>query len=339
VDLSKYDYLTVEASYPGTGQRQLRLTIIDFEHGLSVDQDWRTHKMVELDAFDVPASGRIALPMSLFQTATWWKDIAKLPVLRTDKRVDNAINVLVQTAPYNTLGEQDIVLRAVRFHGKLISQAELLGILVAMWIVCAIAWQAFTMIMYKGELNNSKAEIQLLADLNRALKLETQELAGQAQTDPLTGVLNRQGLRSLLLHSSSLLTPPLSIVFLDIDHFKKVNDQNGHQVGDQVLQQFAATVASAVRGSDKLVRWGGEEFLLLCPTTDALQASGLAEKLRARIEAASWPNDLHVTASFGVAQHIAGEDIGQVIERADAQLYAAKAAGRNRVHTCALPGA
>lgn len=202
---------------------------------------------------------------------------------------------------------------------------------VIMWIVCAIAWQACMMFMYKCELNNSKAEIQLLADLNRALNLETRELADQAHMDLLTGVLNRQGLRALLLNSSTFLTPPMAIVFLDIDHFKKVNDLNGHQVGDLVLKQFASTVVAAIRSSDKLIRWGGEEFLLLCPATDLLQAAALAEKLRIRIASSSWPNDLRITASFGVAQHQAGDDIGQVIERADAELYAAKSAGRNRV--------
>ncbi len=339
VDLSEYDHITLEARYPGTGLRHMRVTITDFEYGLSTDDDWRTHKVSEIDAFELPKSGRIAIPTSLFHTAVWWKEIAHLPVLRTDMRIDNVVQVGVQTAAYNELGKQEITLHALRFHGKWISQSGLLAILVVLWIVCAIAWPAFMAVMLRNELKNSKAEVCLLADLNRALQLETEELAGQAQTDVLTGVLNRQGLRSLLMHSSSLLGPPMSIVFIDIDYFKKVNDACGHQIGDQVLQQFASSISATIRSHDKLVRWGGEEFLLLCPRTDALQATALAEKLRHTLECSSWPNGLRVTASFGVSQRAEGEDIGRVIERADAALYEAKGAGRNRVHTCAVPPA
>ena len=339
VDLSQYDSVTLEATYLGAGLRHVRLTITDYEYGLSTDDDWRTNKISEIDAFELPASGHIALPMSLFQTAVWWKEIARLPVLRTDRRIDNVIQVGIQTAAYNVLGEQDITLHAIRFHGKWISQAQLLAFLVALWIVSAIAWPTFLSVLLRNELKTSKAEVQLLAELNRALDLETKELVGQAQLDPLTGALNRQGLRSLLMHSSNLLGAPMSIIFIDIDHFKKVNDTHGHPIGDQVLQQFASTITTTIRSAVKLVRWGGEEFLLLCPTTNAVQASALAQKLRLQIASGAWPNAIRVSASFGVAQHIDGEDIGQLIERADAELYSAKRAGRDRVHTFGLPRA
>ena len=337
VDLSDFDYLTLQAKYPGAGLRHVRVTITDFEFGLSTMDDWRTHKVSEIDAFELPPSGQITLPMSLFQTAVWWKEIARLPVLRTNMRIDNVIQVGVQTAAYNATGDQDITLQAIRFHGKWISQTQLLAFLVALWIICAVAWPLFLAALLRNELKTSKAEVKLLADLNRVLKLETEELAGQAQTDALTGVLNRQGLRSLLMHPANLPAPPTAIVFIDIDHFKKVNDTHGYDVGDQVLQEFAATVKATIRSSDSLVRWGGEEFLLLCPSTDVGQASALAEKLRAKLASSTWPYDLHVTASFGVAEHVQGEDIGQVVQRADAELYSAKRAGRNRVHSFGLP--
>jgi diguanylate cyclase (GGDEF)-like protein len=124
----------------------------------------------------------------------------------------------------------------------------------------------------------------------------------------------------------------MSIIFTDIDHFKRINDTHGHAVGDAVLKHFAQMVASMVRSTDRVVRWGGEEFLIVCMNTTGQQAATLAEKLREHMGMQAWPAGLSVTASFGVAEHLPAEDIGEVIERADAGLYAAKRAGRNRVH-------
>jgi len=125
---------------------------------------------------------------------------------------------------------------------------------------------------------------------------------------------------------------PMSIIFTDIDHFKRINDTHGHAVGDIVLKNFAQMITSTVRSADRVARWGGEEFLIVCMNTTAQQAMTLAEKLREHMGVQAWPAGLTVTASFGVAEHLPAEDIGEVIERADAGLYAAKRAGRNRVH-------
>jgi diguanylate cyclase (GGDEF)-like protein len=150
----------------------------------------------------------------------------------------------------------------------------------------------------------------------------------------LTGALNRQGLREMLmgrLQSPGHYGEGLAVIFMDIDHFKQINDRHGHDAGDEVLCGFAAVIRHEVRASDKLVRWGGEEFLLVCPDTGQEQAAKLAEKLRAAMMAHSWPYGLSVTSSFGVTALRPEEDIGAAITRADGALYAAKSNGRNRV--------
>jgi diguanylate cyclase (GGDEF)-like protein len=170
--------------------------------------------------------------------------------------------------------------------------------------------------------------------LNETLQLETRELAGQVFLDPLTGALNRQGLRELLLKQwsrSGDMTEGVSIIFVDLDHFKSINDTLGHAAGDDVLRSFADVVTAAIRSSDKLVRWGGEEFLIVCPGTTAPLAVGIAEKLRQSMASHAWPCDLKVTASFGVTALGPREDFGEAIKRADAALYRAKSGGRDRV--------
>jgi diguanylate cyclase (GGDEF)-like protein len=118
---------------------------------------------------------------------------------------------------------------------------------------------------------------------------------------------------------------------LDIDHFKKVNDSFGHPVGDQVLVHVASVLSECVRATDTVGRWGGEEFLIICPETDALGAAALAENLRHHIAGHPFPTAGNQSASFGVAEHRSGESMEATISRADTALYRAKNEGRNRV--------
>jgi diguanylate cyclase (GGDEF)-like protein len=133
------------------------------------------------------------------------------------------------------------------------------------------------------------------------------------------------------MSTSSLLADPMTVIFLDIDHFKSINDTHGHDVGDDVLRRFAAAIGAGIRSADRLVRWGGEDFLIVCPMTNVHQGRILAESLRQALHHQTWPAGLRVTASFGVAQHHACDEIGVAIKHADEALYRAKQGGRDRV--------
>jgi diguanylate cyclase (GGDEF)-like protein/hemerythrin-like metal-binding protein len=124
---------------------------------------------------------------------------------------------------------------------------------------------------------------------------------------------------------------PLSIVILDLDHFKRVNDQYGHPAGDQVLVATARLLSTRVRESDFVARWGGEEFAVIASVTDAAGAARLAEKLRALMEVTHLGPAGAVTGSFGVAEMRPDDTVESLLERADEALYAAKAGGRNQV--------
>ena len=122
-----------------------------------------------------------------------------------------------------------------------------------------------------------------------------------------------------------------ALIMLDIDHFKQVNDTCGHAVGDQVLRQLAQIMRDNTRLSDCPGRWGGEEFLIICPNTDLEGAHRLAENLRHRIERVKFPCIGHRTCSFGVTVIRPGEQKHEFLKRADDALYRAKANGRNQV--------
>lgn len=166
---------------------------------------------------------------------------------------------------------------------------------------------------------------------------EIEQLRKEVFTDPLTAVGNRRYAQIRLQECAEdqrAYGVPYAILFVDIDHFKTINDTWGHGVGDRVLCMVASVLADAVRGLDTVCRWGGEGFVVICRNLGVEGLQALAERLRMLVET-SWLDHqqkrIFVTASFGGAVSYPGEAPEEVVERADRQLYRSKALGRNRV--------
>ncbi|MFC1672866.1 diguanylate cyclase [Pseudomonadota bacterium] len=178
---------------------------------------------------------------------------------------------------------------------------------------------------------------QQLEESRRKVVVERDEAVQQSVTDPLTG-LNNRGFMEIeaerLMQLSTRHGHDLALIILDIDHFKKVNDTLGHQAGDEVLKAMSAVITRETRTSDLLIRYGGEEFIVILPETHQDEAKDVAEKLRTAVGATDIPamGGKNITISLGVAMRGKGDDdIDAVIARADAALYRAKNEGRNRV--------
>jgi diguanylate cyclase (GGDEF)-like protein len=169
-----------------------------------------------------------------------------------------------------------------------------------------------------------------------------QRLRHQAMSDPLTGLGNRRWLSERMAQEMARAkrqTEPLSMILFDLDHFKKINDTFGHDVGDKVLVAAGEVVRSCMRPYDLGARIGGEEFCLILPRTTLSEASSAAERLRGIIERTvvePLPKGA-VTASFGVYQSTAGDGLQQMLKHCDEALYEAKHAGRNRVRQAIAP--
>jgi len=182
-----------------------------------------------------------------------------------------------------------------------------------------------------------------MAELKAAeveLKRHMQVLERLATIDALTNIANRHGFLTRAAEEiarSRRHARPLGLVMFDLDHFKRVNDDWGHAVGDEVLRQIAAAVDASIRPEDFLARIGGEEFVVLLPGTDRAAALRAAGRLRQTVEATEIRHDggtLRITASFGTSV-LAPEDgsIDALLSRADNALYRAKEGGRNQVRT------
>ena len=219
------------------------------------------------------------------------------------------------------------------------------------WTLAAVSVSLLALIGLLGlRYRESRRSARALSETNQALKKSQQELqhlhreleqkaellAKAASTDPLTGVSNRREFTRLFAEkwrTSGELGSDLSLVLLDVDHFKQVNDRYGHASGDAVLSAVADVLKGALRGGTSLARWGGEEFAVLLPAVESEQAIALAERLRQAVEAMPLNHLPSVTISAGVAS-LGGRSLDrpeQLFDEADGALYQAKTLGRNRV--------
>lgn len=167
-------------------------------------------------------------------------------------------------------------------------------------------------------------------------------LEARAETDPLTGLLNRFSMQERLnaeLNRAVRSNQPLTLMIFDIDHFKRVNDKFGHQIGDQVIRAVAQVTQATVRNYDLAFRIGGEEFLLCLPGVDEAMARTKAELLRQQIEQRAILTDQPVTVSIGFVVASAAQNLDALIKQADDALYQAKRNGRNQVHSAAADDA
>lgn len=204
--------------------------------------------------------------------------------------------------------------------------------------ILAAAFITGWLIWSNQKLKSAKLENeQIIQDLKKAqfaLEENNKKLKQLSVTDQLTGIYNRLKLESILEDAVERLTrygEKFGIILVDIDHFKQVNDIYGHNTGDQVLIEFATVLQKNSRTVDTIGRWGGEEFIVICPHTDGKGIYTAAEHLRGVIAQTEFSEIGHKTASFGAAVYQENDTLKELVKQADEALYQSKEDGRNRV--------
>ncbi|MET0407021.1 MAG: GGDEF domain-containing protein [Hyphomicrobium sp.] len=188
-----------------------------------------------------------------------------------------------------------------------------------------------------GELNTKLLQSQQQIE---KLRINLSDSHRLGMLDAVTSLKNRHWLEVHLPKEVQTATDenePLCVIMADVDHFKRINDTFGHAVGDEILRRFAELLSKNIKGRDTAARYGGEEFIVVLPQTRLAGAKNLGEQIRSELECKKWMHHRtgqpigKVTASFGIAELRRGEECDDLLDRADAKLYEAKAAGRNRV--------
>ena len=331
-NLSHYDSIFVWVKPRGEGT--VRLYMRGYDSAFYRQDDETSLKFNEVEFFPLEETYPAVFVPQEFRVASWWVAQNEINVHKARVDLSNITLIEIQTGTNAPLGYGTLEIRGLCFKGKKIAKVDLVTILVVIWFVTFLIILVIRFFDYSRERVANKRKQEELEKNLAALQIEKSEYEKSSKEDPLTGCLNRAGFSSILLREQENLSKngcPVSFVILDIDHFKDVNDTYGHSVGDEVLVNLTRLIRDKIRNTDALVRWGGEEFVILCSDTPIQNAQFLAEKLRVAIEGAVLIKQQQVTCSFGIAEMIPGEDPKKLFERADKALYSAKEGGRNRV--------
>ncbi len=332
LDLSNYDSVFVWLKPRNEGS--VRLYMRGYDKALYRKNDETSLKFNEIEFTPTKEPYPAVFVPQEFRVAGWWVSQNEINVHKARVDLSNIPLIEIQTGTNAPLGYGGMEIKGLRFKGKKISQVDLVSALVALWFVTFLIILIIRFFDYSRERAINKKKQEELKKNLRALEIEKSEYERSSKEDPLTGCLNRAGFSGVLLREQEKLNRtggPVSFMIFDIDHFKDVNDTYGHLVGDEVLVNLAKLVQSMIRNTDSLVRWGGEEFVILSDDTSIQNAAFLAEKLRKAIETTTLITQQQVTCSFGVTEMVPGEDPKSFIARADKALYTSKEGGRNRV--------
>jgi diguanylate cyclase (GGDEF)-like protein len=324
IDLSGYRHLNLAIRYAGNAQ-YLRVAVRNFDPRYSRIEDTNSSKFNAVNLQAKYLGQPVAINLHEFSVPEWWVAQFDLPRELAQPQMDNAtaFSIYLQGEPAGT--DHDVQIEKVEFSGDWISAEHwYLGILCA-WLLIVAGYGASQLIALRRKHREQRKQIHQLKD-------EKDKFQKLSTIDALTKVLNRHGIEQFI-ESHRAANQPTSVVLIDLDHFKRINDHRGHYEGDRVLQTVGELLRANTRSSDGLGRWGGEEFILVCPGASLSKAASLAEKLRERIMQTNFiaEDPLAVTASMGVATTPAGGDFDDAFRQADQALYLAKSRGRNCV--------
>ena len=260
---------------------------------------------------------------------SWWVAGLKKEDVNDTIELNNIRIIEVSTGTLPAQGEYKLRIEYFVLEKEIISLGKVYEYLLISWAALLMLLMFFVVLYLVFRLNQKNRNEKILLEINSALSVEKIELEAISQTDALTGALNRFGLQKQLVNTVRERQYPSIIIIIDIDHFKSINDEFGHQQGDYVLEHLCSVIKGFLRNDESLSRYGGEEFLILMPNVSADHISKRLEEIRIGIQEADMKINREVTASFGVAQINKTDNIKQVIGEADKALYIAKTSGRN----------
>lgn len=329
-DFSDYTKLRIQVEYKGPAEKfrvYYRNAVADPNFG-----DSKYHQM------DVPVRRGTyiyGIPFDNFEVAGWWlesRQVAGVPEMREPSR-DNVVHIGFDVSTPVAIGQHYFNVTDFSVVAPWFGKTHTIWWAVGSALYFIVIGLLYNFFRLRVQLKERHDEMFGLLKKLQEADTESAHFKRLSMYDPLTGLLNRRAALDLVdefaQHNSLTGT---ALVVMDIDHFKQVNDNYGHEIGDEVLKRVSAVVQHAVREGDAAVRWGGEEIVVICPKTNSEGAVRVAEKLRTEVKHLTFsvPN-LRITASFGVANIRPGESFSQALGRADEALYDAKKNGRDQV--------
>ncbi|MDR9830444.1 GGDEF domain-containing protein [Vibrio sp. FNV 38] len=336
VDFSHYHTieLNVDLVNLDTGDHpRMRFYLRNYNPAYSNVDDEYTHKYNGLDYYPQEDNDAFDIPLNALQVMSWWLVDNEIPIKYSAPERKNVNKIEFATGSGVKEGRYRLVINNIKFIGDYTSAENVFLFLLLIWISLGIHLSYREIRHSHQALKRVRLRQQHLHTINQSLRAQTFEYAELANRDALTGAMTRHAVRDWLHAKSrqaSNKATQLGILYLDIDHFKSINDSFGHGMGDDILREFVMVILREVRPVDRVVRWGGEEFIVFCPNVTAQKAEQIAEKIVQSVKLHKWTHNKVVTCSIGVAQ-LGVENPETAIARADEALYRAKQKGRDRV--------
>ncbi len=338
LDLSGYSHLNIKLSHKGDANK-IRLSLRNFNPAYAKVEDGNSTKFMSVNLATRDLGQEIRISLNDFKVADWWLEQLNIPRQLANPEYNKIKTLGIDYTEALASGDYEISIEKLEFEGEWISAEHwYLGILV-MWLLGIFSYAVLQLVQLRAQ---SKHDVQVINNLNQdntELRRETDKFRRLSTVDPLTQTYNRFGIDQIIntlvalkeSESEAPNSPDFSLILIDIDHFKRINDRRGHDTGDRILQAVAQIVGKAISRKDYLGRWGGEEFIVILPNKPKAFAIAMAEKIRLTIQDKVFEteNPVLVTASFGVSDRLPGEDFNETFKRADIALYQAKAQGRN----------
>ena len=341
IDVSEYDRMNVVIGYTGETPK-LRMFIRNYNARYSSPGDNNSTKYNTLFIPKQNLNRETTIKLNQFKVAEWWLITYNIPLEDAHPEFDSVVNLGVDFSDFMAPGNHDVTIEKIEFIGDGISKEKWYLAILSAWLFGLGSYAVNELRLLREKNVQDLSVISRLNKSNAILQKETDRFRRLSTVDGLTQIYNRFGIDQVM---SSLLErklegeldknePPVrySLVVLDLDLFRQVNDPRGHDSGDRVLKDAAALIAHNLRDGDYLGRWGGEEFVVVLPATGKEEALALAEKIRQAIASAVFEpeNPLSITVSIGVGERHGDEDFASTFKRVDGALYSAKISGRNR---------
>jgi len=331
-NITQFSSVELQLTYEGPA-RALRYYIRNYEPGLSDIDNVETNKFMQTQIGKQFLDGVLVIRLDEFYVPEWWLLEYDVPRALSAPAFENVTNLGVALPYPAPAGEHRLQLLSAELVGVWVSREGWYGGIITTWLLVLTTAGLVHLVRLRRSVLLERQRRAEVAEQNRQLHSQSEQFRELSRQDQLTGLLNRRGLTEAIEQLFASPDNPLSLLVLDLDHFKSLNDNHGHDVGDQVLRQLGALLSDNTRQTDLAARWGGEEFVLLLPGTGLDGAELIAEKLREKVSTVTLGAlpDREVTVSVGVGERQFGEPYHELFKRVDRALYQAKEAGRNRV--------
>lgn len=332
IDFSNYQAILVDLDYKGPS-RLIRIHMRNFDEQISSPEDYSSAKFNKINLRVSDLNEPVRIELNEFQLADWWINDYDIPRKWSQATFDRVTSFGLDFATPAPLGTHEIVIKRIEFVGVYLSHSTWYLLILNAWMLVILGSSIVRLRHLHVRSQRDKRRLKEMAAYAQSMKEQVKDFQELSQLDTLTGTYNRIGLQNIIdsTFERRRKNDGLSLILLDLDNFKKINDTYGHTQGDEVLKKIGELLSSSTRTEDTVARWGGEEFIILCPATSPEEAFTLAEKIRLHIKQLTFADhpDLGVSATFGISAVEFSETFATAFSRADTAMYAGKNAGRD----------